>query len=61
VGKVSLPPAEHLVFYAAVAAFTAVELIEWPVALFVSVGKALADNRSHKTLRVFGEAMEDVG
>ncbi|MDQ6838063.1 MAG: hypothetical protein M3137_06945 [Actinomycetota bacterium] len=61
VGDVSLPPADHLVWYAGVAALTAMELIEWPVALMLTVGKALADNRSHRTLRSLGEALEDAG
>jgi hypothetical protein len=58
VGRVSLPPLEHLAWYGGVAALTAAELIEWPVALVLAVGRVLADNRSHRTLRSFGEALE---
>jgi hypothetical protein len=61
VGEVVLPPVDHLVWYASVAVLTAVELIEWPVALVLAVGKVLADNRSHRTLRSFGEALEEAG
>ncbi|MDQ2728696.1 MAG: hypothetical protein M3Y91_12740 [Actinomycetota bacterium] len=61
VGDVSLPPADHLAWYAGVAALTAVELLDWPVALVLAVGKALADNRSHRTLRSLGEALEEAG
>lgn len=61
IGKVSLPPVDHMAWYAGVGVLTAVELLEWPVAVLVIVGKALADSRTHRTLRSFGEALEDVG
>ncbi len=61
VGEVVLPPAEHLVFYVSIAAMTAIELLEWPVALVIGIGKILADNRSSTRLRAVGEAMEDAG
>lgn len=61
VGDVSLPPVDHLVWYAGVATLTAVELIDWPVALVLAVGKALADNRSHRTLRSLVEVLEEAG
>ncbi|MGI8493096.1 MAG: hypothetical protein ACR2KC_06495 [Acidimicrobiales bacterium] len=54
-----LPPPEHLVFYAGIVLLAAVELIEWPVALVIGVGKMLSDNRSHKTLRDLGEALQE--
>ena len=60
-GRVSLPPVDHLVWYGSVAALTAVELIEWPIALVLAVGKILADDRTHRTVRAFGEALEEVG
>jgi hypothetical protein len=58
-GAVCLPPAEHLFWYAGVAALAAFEVIEWPVALVVSVGKALADNRHSQALRELGDALEE--
>lgn len=61
VGDVSLPPADHLAWYVGVVALTAIELIDWPVALALAVGKVLADNRSHRTLRSLGEALEEAG
>ena len=60
-GDVSLPPIDHLAWYAGVATLTAIELIDWPVAVLLAVGKALADNRSHRTLRSLGEALEEAG
>ncbi len=58
IGHVHLPPPQHLAFYAGVGLLAAAELIEWPVAILVGVGKALADNRSHANLEEFGEALE---
>jgi hypothetical protein len=60
VGTLHLPPVEHLAFYASVGLMAAIEVIEWPVALVITLGKMLADNRSHSTLRSLGEAMEEV-
>ena len=60
VGRVSLPPVDHLVWYGGVAVLTAVEMIEWPIALVLVVGRVLADNRTHRTVRAFGEALEKV-
>jgi len=60
-GKVSLPPIDHLAWYGSVATLAAIELIEWPVAVLLAAGKVLADNRNHRTLRAFGEALEEVG
>lgn len=58
-GTVTLPPMEHVAWYLGVGLLTAVELVEWPVALVLVAGKLLADNRSHQTLRVFGELLDD--
>jgi hypothetical protein len=60
VGTVRLPPPHHLAFYLGVGALAALDCIEWPVALLLAVGKALADNRSHASLREFGEALESL-
>lgn len=57
-GNVHLPPPEHLAFYFGLGAMAALEIVEWPVAAMLAVGKALADSRSHATLRGFGEALE---
>ncbi len=61
VGRVTLPPVDHMVWYLGVGVLTGAELIEWPVALALAVGKALADNRTHRTVQSFGEALEDAG
>jgi len=61
VGDVHLPPVHHLVWYGGVAALVALECIEWPIALVLATGKALADNRHSAVLRDFGEALEEAG
>src|SRR5439155_24468141 len=60
-GDVQLPPLHHLVWYGGVAALVAFECLEWPVALLLATGKALADNRHSALLREFGEALEEAG
>ena len=61
VGDVHLPPVHHLVWYGGVAALVALECIEWPIALVLATGKALADNRHSAMFREFGEALEEAG
>jgi hypothetical protein len=61
VGELSLPPLDHVAWYAGVGILTAVEMLEWPVAVVLTVGKILADSRTHRTLRSFGDALEDAG
>lgn len=58
-GRVSLPPGKHLAWYVGVGALAVAEVIEWPVALVLALGKALADNRSSQTIQEFGEALDE--
>ena len=60
-GHVNLPPPYHLFWYAGVATLAAIEIIEWPIAAVLAVGKALADNHHSRVLREFGDALEDAG
>jgi len=59
VGQLRLPPPEHLAYLAGIATLTALEIIEWPLALTLAVGHLLADQRRNKILHDFGEALED--
>lgn len=61
VGDVTVPPVPHLAWYAGVGLLAALEIVDWPVALLLAAGKALADNRSNATVRQFGEALDDAG
>ncbi len=57
-GKVQLPPPEQLVFYGALVTLAAVGIVDWPVALIVATGHALAETRHNRIVREFGEALE---
>jgi hypothetical protein len=61
VGQVELPPPRHLAWYVGVAALALLEVVDWPVALLLATGKALADNRHSTQLEDFGEALEEAG
>lgn len=61
VGTITLPPPEHLIWYGATFTLAALELIDWPIAVLVAVGKALADNRHNQTLENVGDALENAG
>lgn len=60
-GRVSLGEPKHLPFYAGVAVLAAIGVIEWPVAVVITVGKLLADNAHREVLRDFGSALEEAG
>jgi hypothetical protein len=57
-GQVGLPPADDLAFLAGVGVLAVVGAVEWPVAVLLGVGHALASRRRDKVLREFGEALE---
>ncbi len=61
VGEVTLPPASHLGWYAGVGVLVALEILEWPVAVVLAAGKALADNQHNRVLEDFGEALDEAG
>lgn len=56
----TLPPVERLAFYAGLAGFAALGVIEWPIALITGVGHLLADDHNNRTLEAFGDALEAV-
>jgi hypothetical protein len=58
VGSFSLPPPQHLAWYAGVGALAVCGIIEWPIAAVLGLGKALADNRHSKALQEFGDALD---
>lgn len=57
--RLELPPGDQLAFLAGLGFLTALELIEWPIALAIGVGHELARSRHGKVLREFGEALEE--
>jgi hypothetical protein len=59
IGVIHLPPADELVFIGGVAGLAIAGLLEWPVALLLGVGHAMATNRHNKLLRSFGDALSE--
>lgn len=59
VGRVRIPRPEQLAYYGALAALAAAELIEWPIALVLGAGHALAQNQHNRMAQEIGEALEE--
>lgn len=60
IGDVGVPRPEQLAYFAALGVLVAVELIDWPVALAIAAGHALAADQHHRALHEVGEALESV-
>jgi hypothetical protein len=58
-GEVKLPPPGHLAFYGGMMVLAAIELIEWPVAVALAAGHALASQHHNASIRELGEALEE--
>lgn len=59
VGTVTLPPGDQLAYLGGLAVLTALEIVEWPVALVLGAGHLLASDRNSRVIRDFGEALEE--
>jgi hypothetical protein len=59
VGEVTLPPPQRLAFFGGLAALAAVGLLDWPVAIVVVAGHALADQHWSRVASGIGEALEE--
>jgi hypothetical protein len=57
--RLELPPPEHLAFVAGLGVLAALEIIEWPVAVAITVGHKLAHSHHGRLLREFGDALEE--
>ena len=57
-GTVQLPRPEQLAYYAAVGVLVALEIIDWPVAVVVAAGHALATQQHNRAIQEFGEGLE---
>lgn len=55
---VKLPPLKHAAYYAGVAALAAAEIIEWPIALVIAAGHALAHSHN-QVIEGLGESAQD--
>ncbi|OBG99675.1 MULTISPECIES: hypothetical protein [unclassified Mycobacterium] len=59
IGHVRIPTPDHLAFYGGLAALAALQLLDWPVALVLGAGQALAENQHSRVVQQFGDALED--
>jgi L-cysteine desulfidase len=59
IGTVTLPPAENLAFLGGIVLLTALEVIEWPVAVALAAGHALIARSHNKVIQDFGKALEE--
>jgi hypothetical protein len=58
VGRVKIPPPQHLAYYGALGVLAAVELIDWPIALVVAAGHVMAEQHHNRFAEQVGEALE---
>lgn len=54
-----LPSGEQLMFLAGLGLLTALGIVEWPIAMFLALGHALAEGSRNRLLRQFGAALEE--
>jgi hypothetical protein len=56
---VTLPPPQRLAFFGGLAALVAVGFLDWPVAIVIVAGHALADQHWSRVASGIGEALEE--
>jgi hypothetical protein len=59
IGHVRMPPPDHLVFYGGLVALAAMQLVEWPLALVLGVGHALAESHHSRVAQELGQALDE--
>ena len=59
VGQVRIPRPDQLAYDGALAGLAALEIIDWPIALVIGAGHALAASQHHKVAQELGEALQD--
>ncbi len=59
--RIERPGRGSLAWYAGLGAMTALEVIEWPVALLVAAGHALSTHAHNPELHELGEGVESGG
>jgi hypothetical protein len=58
-GQVSLPNPQRLAWFGGLTILVAAGLIEWPVALVLSIGHVLSESHHNHIVRDFGQALEE--
>lgn len=59
-GSLRLPEPQRLTYYAVIGALGVLGILDWPVALVLAGGHALASDQHNRAGQQFGEALEDV-
>ncbi|OBH93280.1 hypothetical protein [Mycobacterium sp. E2733] len=59
IGQVRVPHVDHLAFYGGLAALAELQILEWPVALVLGAGQALAESQHNRVVRGFGDALSE--
>lgn len=59
-GDIGVPRPDQLAYLTALGLLAAFEVIDWPVALAIAVGHALAEDQRHRALSEVGAALESV-
>ena len=57
-GEVDLPSGPHLVWFGGAIALAALDVVDWPIAALMIVGKALSDSERSEPVRTLGHVME---
>jgi len=58
-GSIRLPEPQRLAYYTTIGALGVLGVLEWPVALVLAGGHALASGQHNRAVQQFGEALED--
>jgi hypothetical protein len=58
VGELCLPAPERLAWYAGIATLVVLGMVEWPVALVITVGHLLGEDHHNRLIEDFGAALE---
>jgi hypothetical protein len=57
--RLETPPVEHLLYYAGLGLLVAIEIVELPVAIALTVGHALLDITKRPGLQALGNALDE--
>ena len=59
-GRIRVPRPEQIAYYGALGALAAFEVIEWPIALVLAAGHALAQDQRSRVAEEIGAALEEI-
>jgi hypothetical protein len=57
-GKINVGPPDQLAYFAGIATLAFMEIIDWPLVIVIAAGHLMAEQHRSKTLRAFGDALE---